>query len=85
MIKEKKQGDNFFITYDGYGAHIRFYINILNDKGKNIDFKEKEDLEAGDITLCSQGGAKKYINEKYEYKILEEYHNAVMYEITGKK
>ena len=85
IIKGEKQGDNFLVVYNDYAPHIRFYINILNEKGKNISFKEKEKLEAGEIILCSQDEVKEYIKENYEYKISEEYYNIAICEIIDRK
>ena len=36
ILNNKREGECFTILYDAYPAHIMFYVNLLNDKGKNF-------------------------------------------------
>jgi len=54
ILNGKRQGDNFTVLYDGYCAHIMFYINLLNDKGKNITLKTSKEVKAGENVLTFQ-------------------------------
>jgi hypothetical protein len=84
IIREKRNGDNFIVLYDGYSAHIRFYINLLNEKGKNILLRKNE-VQTGEIVLISQDEMRKFLEENYEYKTLETFYNLQLYEIVCEK
>ena len=86
IIRGDRQWDNISVLHDGYAADLRFYVNILNEKGKNITLKEADkELETGEIVLCSQHGVKWYVEQNYEYNTLDEFHNIRVYEIMNKK
>jgi 4-amino-4-deoxy-L-arabinose transferase-like glycosyltransferase len=92
IIKEKRQGDNFTVLTKDYDAHILFYVNILNEKGKNIILKNDRDilksdkeLKTGEIVLTSYDAIKKIIEEKYNFNKIEEYYNITVYEILEEK
>jgi len=85
IIKGKRQLDNFSVLYSGYAADLRFYVNILNERGKNILLKDSDRVEIGEIILCSQDGVKEFIEENYEYKIVDQFYNLKMYEILREK
>jgi len=84
ILREKREGDNFIILYDGYSAHIRFYVNLLNENGKNISFGNSNEVKSGEIILTPQDKMKKHVEEKYEYKVIEDFYNLRLYEIVQK-
>ena len=85
ILKGKRSGDNFTIPYDGYAAHVRFYVKLLNDKGKNISVKKRENVVVGETVLFSQREVREFLEENFEYNILEEFYNVRIYEIIAEK
>lgn len=85
IIREKRENDNFIILYDGYSAHIKFYVNVLNEKGKNISLRNTKKIDAGETILVSQDDMKKFVENNYKYKILDNFYNLWLYEIVDEK
>jgi hypothetical protein len=85
IIRGKRDWKNFSIPYDGYAAHVRFYVNILNEKGKNISIKERNEVKVGEVVLFSQEGVKRFLEENFEYEILEAFYNVGIYELLYEK
>jgi hypothetical protein len=82
ILREKRQGENFTILYEGHATHILFYINLLNEKGKHILFKRNNnEMKRGEIVLTSQNETKQFLEEKYNCNIVEEFYNIKVYEI----
>jgi hypothetical protein len=73
---------NRLLLYDGYDAHITFYVDILNDKGINIARKSWEELESGDVVITHQYQIKEYLEKTYSCKLIESYGNVGVYQIT---
>ncbi|MDR0205847.1 MAG: glycosyltransferase family 39 protein [Bacteroidales bacterium] len=86
-IKDNEtQNDNFTILYEGVFTHGKFYLNPLLAEGKNIKLKDcNKNFDTGEIVLFSQSEVKTFLEERYELKILEEFHITGLYEIVGKK
>ena len=55
ILKGKRDVDNFTILYDGYLAHTLFYLNLLNEKGKNISLNILNE-NVGDISVLNEKG-----------------------------
>ena len=85
ILREKRQNDNFIVLYDDYSAHIKFYINLLNEKGKNISLRKSKNANSGEIVLTSQDEMKKFLEENYNCKTLENFYNLRLYEVVGEK
>jgi len=106
ILKGKRHIDNFTVLYNGYPAHIIFYINLLNDNGKNISlnllnsagdfsvlnergqnisYKRNNEIKVGEIVLASQDEIKAFLEEKYDFNVIEEYKNIKIYEIIEGK
>ncbi len=73
------------ICYDGYHAHILFYLNQLNDLGQQIGFKDWVFLEKGDLIIASQSNVKQYIEQYYIYELLSENKTIKKYRIIDLK
>jgi len=73
------------ICYDGYHAHILFYLNQLNDLGQNIGFKDWVFLEKGDLIIASQSNVKQYIEQYYIYELISEHKTIKKYRIIDLK
>ena len=55
-------------------------------QGKTIALKSPGyDLKTGEVILISQHKMREFLEEKYEFKILEELHITGLYEVVGEK
>jgi len=84
-IRGKYNINNNYLLYDGYNAHNLFYLNILNDKGTRISFKDWTMLDPLDITIAHQKNVKQYVEEHYEHEIIHVVGNVVIYKIYGQQ
>jgi hypothetical protein len=62
-----------------------FYLNILNDKGTQISFKDWKNLSSSDIAIAYQNHVKQYLVEHYNNKVIQIKGNVVTYKIYGRK
>jgi len=86
LLRGNVQNDNFTIVYDGVFTHGKFYLNLLLKQGKNIALKSPGDeIKTGEVILISQNEVRKFLEGKYELKILEELHITGMYQIVREK
>lgn len=53
------------LCYDGYFPQLRFPASMCEERGWRVNFKFKEQLNAGDTILVSQTSAKAYIRAHY--------------------
>lgn len=84
-LKGKHNVNDQYILYDGYYAHYLFYINLLKDKGVNIDFKDWTKLQSKDLVVVQQVELKQYIEEHYTYEEIHNEGNLTTYKINGNK
>ncbi|HLW29489.1 MAG TPA: glycosyltransferase family 39 protein [Brumimicrobium sp.] len=84
-VKGKHDLNNKFVLYDGYYAQNLFYLNILNDKGVNVQFKDWTKLDTNDIVIAHQEEVKEYLEEHYNYEIIHTEGNVITYKIYGSK
>jgi 4-amino-4-deoxy-L-arabinose transferase-like glycosyltransferase len=84
-IKGKYDLNKQYLLYDGYNAQNLFYLNILNDMGTQISFKDWRKLSPMDITIACQNHVKKYVEEHYEYVVKHTEGNIKTYTIYGRK
>jgi hypothetical protein len=82
-IKGKHDVSNRLLCNNGYHAHLLFYVNILNDTGKQINFADWHSLKNGNIVIAFQEEIKNYIAQNYSYDIVEGYYNIITYKIRG--
>jgi 4-amino-4-deoxy-L-arabinose transferase-like glycosyltransferase len=83
-VKGKHHLDNQYVLYDGYNAHNLFYVNILNDKGIKISFKDWAKLEPTDVSITQQAHIKQYVEKHYENEIININGSIVTYKIHGR-
>lgn len=76
---------NSYVLHEGYHAHILFYLNILNDKGSNIHFKAQNQLKAGDKIIADQENIHHFIQNNYDYNMINACDHVVMYHIIKAK
>jgi 4-amino-4-deoxy-L-arabinose transferase-like glycosyltransferase len=83
-IKGKYEVNNCFLLFEGYRAHIDFYVKILNDKGVKISFKDWAVLSPGDKVIAYQSSIKDYLHKNYVYKIVANHNNVSEFKILKK-
>jgi 4-amino-4-deoxy-L-arabinose transferase-like glycosyltransferase len=83
--KGKHDLNNKFVLYEDYKAHNLFYINVLKDKGVNVDFKDWTKLSPEDVVIVQQESLKDYLKNHYKFEILQEEGNVITYKIYGSK
>ena len=80
------ENDNFTILFTRNFSHGKFYLTSLLEQGKNILLKESgNQIETGEVILFSQNEVKQFLEENFEFKILDDYYIIGLYEIIGKK
>lgn len=84
-VKGKYNLNNQYLVHDGYNAHLLFYLNILNDKGIAISFKDWQKLEPNDIVIASQNVIKDKLKSHYDFEVLKEDGSVSTYKIVKKK
>lgn len=84
-VEGKYNLDNKYLLYEGYRAQNLFYLNILNDKGVQISFKDWKKLVPNDIVIAYQEPIKDYLAQHYDTEILQIVGNVVTYKIHGEK
>jgi len=69
-----------------YCAHNKFYMNWLNTKGSTIDFAHRmKYIQPGKTVIIHQANVDQYIQSRFEYDLLEEFHNVKIYRILRRK
>ncbi len=71
----KKELKNTHVLYDGYYAHNLFYVKKLNHEGKDIAIKHFKEIHEDDQLLVCQAHMKKYIEDKFDFKIINSFGN----------
>lgn len=84
-LRGKQDVNGYRVLYDGYRTQNLFYINALKTKGVDIDFTSWEDLQAGDNVIAHQPAIKEYVEDHYEFDIIEEKNNLIKYKINARK
>ncbi|MDR0969722.1 MAG: glycosyltransferase family 39 protein [Lentimicrobiaceae bacterium] len=84
-IKGKYDLNNQYLLYDGYNAHVHFYLNILNDKGSQISFKDWKKLSPMDTAIAYQNQVKQYVEKHYKHDVIHKQGNVVTYKVYGRK
>ncbi len=84
-VHKKYDMHNTYISYEGYKAHLLFYVNILQDQGINTAFHDWKNLSPSDMVITHQNNVKQYIENKYKYKIIDTDKSVRKYKIYGTK
>jgi 4-amino-4-deoxy-L-arabinose transferase-like glycosyltransferase len=87
-IKGTQDVDGYYLAFyevDGNNAHNLFYLNILNDKGVTISFKDWKILDKGDKVIAHQKEVKEYIIMNYTHDIINVAGNVTKFKIYDRK
>ena len=80
-VNEKHNVNNRFLCYSECNSHLLLYVNILNDNGKQVGFKDWRSLKPGNMIITSEPEVRNYIDKHYSYDIIESYYNIITYKI----
>ncbi len=83
--KSEHNIDAFGVCYEGYSPQINFYINMLNNAGKNIVRKDWNNLQPGEKIIASQHNIQQFIEENYSHQVVGGIENVKKYLIYEKK
>ncbi len=60
-----------YLAFDGYNAHNLFYLYMIRDHDKAIDFVDWTKLQAENVVIAYQPHVIQYINEHYKVEVLD--------------
>lgn len=83
-VDSKHSVKDYYLCYQGYPAHLLFYVNLLNDANQNVSFKDWNNLQPGDKVIASQLNVQEVIEDKYLYQLIDSVKNVKQYKINGK-
>ncbi len=84
-LEGRRELNGSLVLYDGYDAHIRFYIEGMKQEGIFISFAQKESLLSGDHVVAQQKQIKEYIQGHYEHVVLSSEGSVMEYRIINPK
>ena len=80
-LEQSKPLPKTVICYDGYNAHLQFYMAKIKDRSEQIAIKDCDKLSTGDVVIAAQTNIKTYITAHYKV-ITEAYpHQVSVYRI----
>lgn len=81
-VKGKYQIDNYTLLYNGYNAHLDFYLIQLKEKGIEVQLTDKQDfIKPGSQIIINQGEFLDDIQSKHSYQTIEEHGNIKLIKI----
>ncbi|MDD4967855.1 MAG: hypothetical protein PHT07_00340 [Paludibacter sp.] len=83
-VDGKKNIQGEYIVYAGYNANVLFYVKLLQEKGIQIKFKDRNKLDLGNTVILSQPFMKSFVAKNYSYKLLKRDGSIDTYIIIGK-
>lgn len=69
------------LCYDGYNAHLMFYVRLLNEQGQQIQSITKNELLPGMRALASEDHVKWTIEQKYAHEVIRDDGRVKVYRI----
>lgn len=77
--------NNYKILNVGYHGHLLFYVNIMQDKGVDVEFGNRNELKAGDKVAATHGDIKHHIDNEYNAEVIGQVREVTLYSIRGMK
>ncbi len=84
-IRDNRDFNGQKLLFGGYHAHVLFYLNILNDKGQNIQFADIRTIEKGDEIIVYQDEIKAKLEKNYIFEKLYTQNKIDIVRIDGRK
>ncbi len=66
-LKNKPDVDGFHLVTNDVKYHTLFYVYMLNEQNKKIDYKDISALQPNDKIIAYQKNTKEYIEQNYDY------------------
>ncbi len=79
--KQNLQAD--YLLYEGYYAHLRPYLYLLQKKGTCLSHLDWRQLKAGDRVLVPQKNIQRELEKRYRYRVLRKKGGVVSYWILA--
>lgn len=71
VLKDNIDVENTYIIYEGYNAHLQFYMRQFKQKNINCKFKDWRTLKPGDSIFVYQTMIIDFIKQKFDYRIIK--------------
>jgi 4-amino-4-deoxy-L-arabinose transferase-like glycosyltransferase len=84
-LRGQEDVDGYRVLYDGYRTQNLFYVKALQLKDVDIDFKPWDSLQVNDKVIAHQPEIKTYVEDHYEFEIIERKNNLIKYKIHARK
>ncbi len=76
---------NQTLCYEGYHAHLDFYINLMNAKGTNVHLKNWTEVQPGEIVFTYQDTIKNHLINIFDLDTLKKFNGVNTYKINERK
>ncbi len=80
-LRDNRNFNGYSLLYNGYNAHLYFYIKQFQDKDQNVKIIAKYDLNQDELVIADQADMKDYIESNFNYEITETYKNVNVYKL----
>lgn len=84
-LNGKEHFANYIFVHKSYNIQNLFYINLLNEKGQNIQCKYYFELNTNDIGMAYEADVKELIKSNYNIDIIKTFKNVEVYKIISHK
>ncbi|MDB5283554.1 MAG: hypothetical protein JWO06_2629, partial [Bacteroidota bacterium] len=87
-IDGKRDLKDAIFFFDDYCVQWRLYVKMLNDMGTGVDDQllyGGNKFKVGQKLIMNHDEPEKFVESRYEYKILDEFYGVKYYELTGIK
>jgi 4-amino-4-deoxy-L-arabinose transferase-like glycosyltransferase len=81
-VNNKTEVKDCFICYNGYNAHLQYYIDRLNIQARHVFFRDPQLLRKGDIVIYSEEFIRKKIDKKFLFEETGKYYNVKFIKIN---
>lgn len=86
QIRKEKVFTDHILIDTLYCAHNKFYMNWMNVEGSSVDFAHRAHYaRTGESIIAHQESVHQYIRSRYEYTILDSFHNVKVYQVGSRK
>jgi hypothetical protein len=75
--------DDQHALYEGYQAHLDFYLKVLIDQGHDVKHTQHQNLTEGDIAFTQDYQIQEYIAQHYDFEIIRQQGRVITYKILS--
>jgi hypothetical protein len=84
-LRDRINLEDALLVYDGYNAHLDFYVMKLNEKGIPLRVAAWDNLRGGDEVFTFHDVIKENLKQTYELELVKEKGLVSTYKILGPK